>query len=251
MTAALAEIYRHPVKSLGEEALDAAVLTPGRPLPWDRAFAIAHGGAEMPVERWTAPTAFVNQTHVPRLAQIRVAFDEASGRLTLAHADLPDIAVTPGTAEGAEALTAWVAPLVEGTIRRGPFTVCRADGIQFTDFEDTHVSIGSIASRGALAEIAGQALEPIRFRMNFWVDGLEPWSELDLVGREIEIGPARLRVIRRVARCNAPAANPATGGRDVPVTALLKKTFGHIDFGVYAQVLRGGTVRRGDALRLA
>jgi uncharacterized protein YcbX len=144
-----------------------------------------------------------------------------------------------------------VAPLTDGTVRQGPFSVCAAPGIQFTDFEETHVSIASVPSRRALEELAGRPLEPIRFRMNLWLDGLEPWEDLDLVGREIEIGPARLRIIRRDARCNATAANPSTGARDVPVPALLKKTFGHTDFGIYAQVVRGGTVRRGDAARLA
>lgn len=250
MSWSLAEIYRHPVKSLGEEALDATELTPGRPVPWDRVFAIAHAGAEWAEGCWAPPRTFVNQAFVPRLAQIHAAFDEASGRLTLRHRDLPDLCVTPGEAAGDAALTAWVAPLTEGTARQGPFRVCHAPGVQFTDFEETHVSIGSITSRRALGEIAGQALAPIRFRMNLWLDGLAPWAELELVDREIEIGPVRLRVIRRDTRCNAPAASPETGARDVPVTALLKKTFGHIDFGVYAQVVRGGMVRQGDAARL-
>jgi hypothetical protein len=192
---------------------------------------------------------FVNQTHVPKLAQIGVSFDEGTGALTLRHPDRPELTVVPGTAEAEAALPEWVAPLTEGTTRRGPFHLCRAEGIQFTDFEETHVSIASVASRRALEEIAGQRLEPIRFRMNLWLDGIAPWEELDLVGREVEIGEARLRVISRDARCNATAANPATGERDVPVPALLRKTFGHIDFGVYAQVVAGGTVRRGDDAR--
>ncbi|HET7410399.1 MAG TPA: MOSC N-terminal beta barrel domain-containing protein [Paracoccaceae bacterium] len=250
MSCTLAEIYRHPVKSLGEEALDAVALTAGRPVPWDRVWAVAHGGAEWQGGRWAPPATFVNQTHVPRLAQIGVAFDEAAGRLTLRHPDLPELAVTPGTTDGDAALTDWIAPLVEGTPRQGPFTVAWAESVQFTDFEETHVSIGSLSSRRALEEIAGQPLEPIRFRMNLWLEGLSPWEDLDLVGRDIEVGPARLRVIRRDARCNATTASPATGERDVPVVALLKKTFGHTDFGIYAQVVRGGTVRRGDAARI-
>jgi uncharacterized protein YcbX len=247
----LAEIYRHPVKSLGEEALDEVRLEPGRALPWDRAWAVGHGGTRHDPERPEigVPGNFVNQTHVPRLAQITVAFDEATGRLTLSHPDRPELTVVPGTAEGDGALAEWVAPLTEGTPRTGPFSICHARGAAFTDFEDTHVSIGSVASRRALEELAGQTLEPIRFRMNLWLDGQAPWEELELVGREIEVGQARLRVLRRDARCNATAANPATGERDVPVPALLRKTFGHVDFGIYAQVVAGGTVRRGDAAR--
>ena len=247
----LAEIYRHPVKSLGEEPLDEVRLEAGRSLPWDRAWAVGHSGTRWDPERpeWAIAGNFVNQTHVPRLAQITVSFDEATGRLTLSHPDRAELTVLPGTAEGDEALAEWVAPLTEGSPRSGPFRICHARGGAFTDFEDTHVSIGSIASRRALEEVAGQKLEPIRFRMNLWLDGQEPWEDLGLVGREIEIGEARLRVIKRDARCNATAANPATGERDVPVPALLRTTLGHIDFGIYAQVITGGTVCRGDAAR--
>ena len=251
MTWRLAEIYRHPVKSLGEEALDEVRLEPGRPLPWDRAWAVGHSGTRWQPERpeWAISGNFVNQTHVPRLAQIATSFDEATRRLTLSHPDRPELTVVPGTAEGDAVLTDWVAPLTEGSPRSGPFRICQAPGVAFTDFEDTHVSIGSVASRRALEELAGQPLEPIRFRMNLWLDGLAPWEDLDLVGREIEVGDTRLKVISRDARCNATAANPATGQRDVPVPALLRKTFGHMDFGVYAQVVAGGTARRGDAAR--
>lgn len=250
MSPTLAEICRHPVKSLGEEALESVALTPGRPVPWDRVWAIAHGAAEWQDGAWAPSGTFVTQTHVPRLAQIGVALDEASGRVTLRHPDLPELEVAPGTPEGDAALTEWIAPLTEATPRKGPFTVLRADGVQFTDFEETHVSIASLSSRRALEEIAGQELAPVRFRMNLWLEGLEPWVDLELVGREIEIGPARLRVIARDARCNATAANPETGARDVPVPALLKKSFGHTDFGIYAQVVEGGTVSCGDPVRI-
>jgi uncharacterized protein YcbX len=249
----LSEIYRHPVKSLGEEALDEVALSPGRPLPHDRAWAIGHARTGWAPGRspWEVPGNWVDQTNCPRLAQIRVSFDEATGRLTLGHPDRPALVVRPGDPADDAALTDWVAPLAEGTVRAGPYHVCREAGVQFTDFPETHVSVASVSSRRALEEIAGSALEPIRFRMNLWLEGLEPWAELDLVGREIEVGAARLRIVRRDKRCAATTASPRTGERDVQVPALLRKTFGHMDFGVYAQVVAGGTVRRGDPARAA
>ena len=99
--------------------------------------------------------------------------------------------------------------------------------------------------------MAGQSLEPIRFRMNLWLDGLPPWSEFDLIDREIEIGETRMKIIGRCERCNATTANPATGMRDAQIPALLRQRFGHMDFGIYAQVIRGGTIRVGDTARPA
>ena len=248
----LAEIYRHPVKSLGEEALDAVALETGRPLPFDRTWAIAHGKTEWSPDNpvWGVPGNFINQTHVPRLAQIKTGYDEAGRRLRLAHPDREPLTIDPDDPSHHAELTGWVAPLTEGTTRTGPFSVCRAPGVAFTDFEDTHVSIASVTSRAALEGMVGAPLEPIRFRMNLWLDGMAPWEEFDLVGREVEIGTVRLKVIGRCERCNATTANPGTGQRDIQVPATLHKHFGHRDFGIYAQVLEGGTIRPGDPARV-
>ena len=42
MTAHLAAIYRHPIKSHGRENLQAVVLTQGQCMPWDRHWAVTH-----------------------------------------------------------------------------------------------------------------------------------------------------------------------------------------------------------------
>ena len=70
MTWSLAHIFRHPVKSLGEEALAEVYLEAGKPLPYDRRWAIAHGAAE-DVRGWAGSKNFVTQTHVPKMAQSR------------------------------------------------------------------------------------------------------------------------------------------------------------------------------------
>ena len=144
----------------------------------------------------------------------------------------------------------WIAPLTQGTPSTGPFQFCDVPGVTFTDFEETHISIATGNSLRALSQRIGQPLEHIRFRMNLWLEGPPAWSELDWVGRELQIGPARLAIIARDERCNATNANPATGKRDTQIPALLRKEMGHMDFGVYAQVIQGGTVRPGDEASL-
>ena len=250
MTWSLAEIYRHPVKSLGEEALQSVRLESGKPLPFDRMWAIAHGYTDWDATapKWAVPGNFVNQTHVPTLAQIETSFNESTGTLALRHPDRPFISLQPGTDDGNAALTEWIAPLADQA-RPGPYRICHAPGGVFTDFEDTHISIGSIRSRSLLEQITGQNLDPIRFRMNLWLDDMDPWSELELVGRNIEIGAVRLKVIARCQRCNAVNASPDTGERDTELPTLLRKRYGHMDFGVYAQVVSGGELKLGDLAR--
>ena len=249
MSITLAHIFRHPVKSLGEEELDQADLKSGKPLPFDRRWAIAHGDAEH-ITGWVPPKNFINQTHVPRLAQIGVAFTERKHMLSLSHPDRPDIDLQIGSVDGDDALSEWIEPLCAGTMRLPPFMIYTVPDVAFTDFDDTHISIGSEASRRALSERAGVDLQHIRFRMNLWLDGLPPYAELEMIDQEIEVGEARLKIIKRDKRCNATAANPRTGMRDVDVPKLLHAEFGHMDFGVYAQVTRSGRIRAGDEVNM-
>jgi len=247
MSAQIGRIYRHPVKSLGEEARDEVTLSAGCTMPWDRAWAVTHGASAFDpgAPEWVKPTNFVTQTFVPALSQIGAAYDEGSGQLTLTHPARPEITLAPGTPDGAAALTDWLLPLAED-VRPGPYGLARLPGGAFTDDPDTHIAINSLASLRALEAAAGRPLAHIRFRGNFWLDGLDPWQEFEWVGQEISLGAARLEIIEPIVRCNATAANPETGQRDLPLPNLLEERYGHRDFGVYAQVIEGGPVRLGD-----
>lgn len=249
MTWRLAQIYRHPVKSLGEEAMDAVALEAGKPMPFDRAWAVAHGGSawDPAAPGWLNCHEFVTQRNVAAMAQTSIVYDEATGLLTLGHPDRPDLSVRPDD-DGA-ALTAWLAPLAAGR-QNGPYALAAAPNVAFTDGDDCHLSLGSLASLKDLEQRVGQPLAPIRFRLNLWLDGPSAWEELSLEGREIEIGAVVLKFLHPCERCNATNANPETGSFDTQIPPLLRKTFGHMDFGINAQVVRGGTINRGDAARL-
>jgi uncharacterized protein YcbX len=65
----------------------------------------------------------------------------------------------------------------------------------------------------------------------------------------IAIGPsARLKVVKRTVRCAATEVDPDTGIRDLPVPRALRDHFGHLDCGVYAEVIEPGDIAVGDAI---
>jgi hypothetical protein len=99
-----------------------------------------------------------------------------------------------------------------------------------------------------LERVAGTRIDPLRFRANVWIDGVDAWEEFNWLGKEIRLGPVRLRVKERIDRCAATNVDPATGARDMNIPKLLQHGFGHIDFGVFAEVMEGGTFRVGDAV---
>ena len=84
MTARLAHIFRHPVKSVGGEALDEVRLTEGQPLPGDRRFAVLHEAAIQHLDgdelrRWLPKSAFVRGVASAPLQAISGGWD--GGRL--------------------------------------------------------------------------------------------------------------------------------------------------------------------------
>ncbi|MBX9698065.1 MAG: MOSC domain-containing protein, partial [Acetobacteraceae bacterium] len=131
---------------------------------------------------------------------------------------------------------------------RGVPRFVEGTGHNFTDIPAKAVSIIGLASLHALEAATGQRLDPLRFRANVYVSGATPWAEFDLVGQEIQLGSARLRVFKRIARCAATEVNPETAARDADPPRALRQHFGHADLGVYAEVLEAGRVARGDAL---
>ncbi len=91
---------------------------------------------------------------------------------------------------------------------------------------------------------------PLRFRGNVYVAGWPAWSELDLVGRELEIAGTRLKVVKRIVRCPATNVDPDTGARDLNIPQTLLRNIGHADCGIYAEVIEGGEIAEGDAIEI-
>ena len=88
----------------------------------------------------------------------------------------------------------------------------------------------------------------MRFRANIYFRGCSPLSELELVGRKIQLGQATLKVLLRTQRCAATEFNPKTAERDIRVPFLLRKTYGHLDMGIYAEVVKGGPISPGNTI---
>lgn len=243
----LAAICRHPVKGIGFEALESVTLTADAALPFDRHWAVAQEGARVDDGAWSHCRNFLRGAKAPMLMAVRARLDEAARTVALDHPVAGPLVVRPDDADQS-AFMAWLRPMIPDN-RQPPARVVRAAGAM-TDAEAPWISLLSMSSLRALSQRAGMDLAPERFRGNLWVDGWAPWSEFDLVGREVTVGPVRLRIEEPITRCRATCANPATGVIDVETLALLEDGYGHQDFGVYARVIAGGKVALGDEVAL-
>ena len=131
---------------------------------------------------------------------------------------------------------------------RGAPKVLQADGHSFSNVAPKVISIINLASVAAIEAVVGVPLHPLRFRGNVYVEGWPAWHEFDLVGQEIAIGGARLKVAKRILRCAATDVEPGTGVRDLNIPATLMKTYGHADCGIYTQVIAGGEIAVGSEI---
>ena len=242
-------IYRYPVKGLTAEALEEVMLTPGQCLPHDRRFALAQGDApfDPAAPTWLQKRNFGCLMANARLALLHSAFDPKTGILAIRPPEGPPLMgntrTEAGRAEIAAFLTAFLGEEARGTPR-----FLEAPGHNFTDVAKKCVSIIGLSSLHALEEKVGTYLDPLRFRANIYVSGSLPWAEFDLLGQEIQLGAARLRVFKRIVRCPATEVNPETAERDAEPPKWLRQHFGHADLGVYAEVIEGGRIAVGDAL---
>lgn len=251
MASTVAQIYRYPVKGLSPDVLTRTILAPGEGLPSDRRFALHVGNTPFDVAapEWLPKTSFLMLMRDERLAKLQTHFDDATGVLTIrrdgktvAHGSLFE-------SHGRLVVEQFFSAFMGAELRRTPRLI-EAPGHMFSDVAAKMVSIIGLASVKDLERVVRGRVDPLRFRANLYVEGLAPWAELDWIGRTISIGGATLKIMKRIKRCAATNVDPVTAARDMNIPRSLQDAFGHVDCGVYAEVIAGGPLAIGDAVSL-
>jgi uncharacterized protein len=227
---AVREIWRYPVKSMGGEQLAAAALGP-LGVSGDRSWGVRDQATGM----------ILTGRREPRLLMATARLVSGAPVITTDAGD----DVTTSTA-----LSVWLDRPVElvqagdtpGTFEN-PMDVDReADWISWQSqpgsFHDGRSTV-SLVSAGSLADH-----EPERFRMNLILDGD---GEDDLVGGEVTIGAARLRVRKAIDRCVMVARARPGITADLNVLKRVIRERANL-VGVGAVVLDAGSIAVGDAV---
>jgi len=241
-------LYRFPVKGLAGEPLDAIDVSAGEGVPHDRRFAVLRGDTAFDAAspRWVAKEKCVMLMRDHALARIRLRFDADAATVVLTAPGEPALEASLATDDGRAQAAAYVARVADPP--GGAPRIVESGTMSFTDVPENCISIVHQASIDALAAAVGRPLDPLRFRANVYLTDGEPFAEFGWLGREVRLGSAVVRPFARIPRCAATSVDPATGERDLAVPKALKQHFGHIDMGVYAEVVRPGRVAVGDAV---
>jgi uncharacterized protein YcbX len=263
----LVALWRYPVKSMQGEELNASVVSE-RGLLGDRVYALTDardgkiGSAKNP-RKW------------PNLFAFRARFQEpprSDRPMPGVEITLPDGNVTRSGAEDLPRLLAPVIgrevalqaappdkpileeywPDVEGLPHREAVTDESMSAGSFFDLAPVHLLTTATLDR--LRHLYPQGrFEVRRFRPNIVVavDG-EPQAfvEKDWIGREVQVGgEVRLRISGPCPRCVMTTLPQSDLPQDTGILrTAVRHNEGHV--GVYATVVQGGTIRRGDKVRL-
>ena len=265
-TAIITGLWRYPVKSMQGEELNAAEMTE-RGVVGDRAYAL--------LDRETGKVASAkNPRKWARLFDFRAAFIEtprAGAPLPPVRIMLPDGTVTTSadanvdlvlseaigrpvtlasTSPEAPALEEYW-PDIEGLARRDEVT--DEPMPERTFFDAAVVHILTTATLDHLRSVYAQGrFEVHRFRPNIVItpEARETgFVEDSWVGRTLVIGDARVAVLKACQRCVMTTLPQGDLPRDGGILRTAAKIH-DVNVGVYCAVQHGGTIRRGNAMRI-
>jgi len=245
--AQIAGLYRYPVKGLSPEPLPSVALQAGQTFPADRRYAIENGpsGFDPQAPAWLPKSHYLMLMRNERLAGLQAHYEDSTHQLTIRESGQLVARGDLETAEGCAAIEAFFTTNFAGELK-GPPKVLSGGGHSFSDVARKVVSIINLGSLEAVENIVGLSVHPLRFRANLYVSGWPAWHEFELLGQTLAIGAARLKVVKRIARCAAINVDPETAVRDLEIPPALMRRLGHADCGVYAEVIAGGAIATGD-----
>lgn len=249
MTGTLAQIWRHPIKAHGFEALLQSDVVAGQTLPWDRTWAVTHEASKDTSGAWTSCSNFSRGAKAPGLMAIGALLDETEEDMILSHPDYPDLRFRPDDPNDTARFLSWVQKMMPAD-RAASKGLVRATGQGMTDAGDPSISLGNLNSLKALSDKVGTPLDPRRFRINFWVDGFEAWDEFSWLDRTVKIGDLLFTAKKRITRCKSTMANPDTGLRDADTLGALEQNWDHTDFGITLLAEETGQLKVGNTVVL-
>ena len=89
-----------------------------------------------------------------------------------------------------------------------------------------------------------------RFRANIYITGVQAWSERKWIGKTIRINNINFYVSEEIPRCSATNLQPGTSNSTINLPNLLKKTYDHINMGIFLIPQNDGSIFFDDEIKI-
>ena len=110
------------------------------------------------------------------------------------------------------------------------------------------ISLINLNSIKDFSENIHKDIEFKRFRGNIYIKDLRAFEERNWINKVISINNTEFKVLRNIPRCSAINLKINSNEADINLPNMLKKTYGHIDMGIYLAPLKNGKVKVGDSI---
>ena len=110
------------------------------------------------------------------------------------------------------------------------------------------ISLINLNSIKDFNEKINKDIEFERFRANIYIKGLKSFEERNWINKIISINNTDFKVLKNIPRCSATNLKINSNEADINLPNTLKKTYGHIDMGIYLAPLKNGQVKVGDGI---
>lgn len=237
-----------PVRSLGLEQRAEIVLGPTGVVE-DRRFFVRDTANRLVDQLTAGPMVQVTAWTDPDATRLRLTFPD--GTVIEDDVRLGDPVETPihgRTGIGHDVIGPWAEALSAFLHRDVAIVRCDQPGGTRRGHPTTLVSDGSVAR---LSEVLGVDDAGTRqFRMLIELEGGAAHVEDSWIGGRVAVGETLLRITGAIPRCAITTHDPDTGERDLDTLRAIKDyrgiVDGHLMFGVYGDIERGGRIRLGD-----
>ena len=235
-------LWRYPLKGMAGESCSFFDLAPNMGIPGDRQFALMR--ADRPfadIAQWALKRHFMHGMYTTLLSQITIRWQTDAVRF-----DYGDEALElPRPLDQTTALCDWLAHLDSSLPQLSLVNHVRG----WADVSQPVWSMINPSTVQAIADATGTPFSMARYRGNAWLNQVAPFEELNWVGRIIECGAVRCRVVEPIVRCKATEVN-WLGSRDLGFLDQLETISPDLVCGIYLETLSSGRLHLGDSISI-
>ena len=243
-------LFYSPVKSISFEESESLNVLKGRGVESDRIFAFVQNMDSTSIKNLIEDPKsrklnnFITLKNTPELNKYN--FTYIKDKLILKKQDEIIISINPFSDNEKKLLCEKVSQIIA---KDKPLDFLMDEKNPFFDtMPDNSISLINKKSISDFSMKISTNIEFERFRANIYIDGLDAWDERKWIGKTIYINSIKFFVSDEIPRCSATNLKPSTDMVTINLPSLLKKTYDHINMGLYLIPQQNGIISKGDKI---